>query len=436
MGDVPLAARMRPRSFEEFVGQGAPRRRGAGAHARALARLAALDHPVGTRGHRARRPWRTCSPTRSGAELMQLSAVNSGVADARKVMDGARGGLFRTVLFVDEVHRWSKAQQDVLLPAVEEGTVTLIGATTENPYFSLNTPLLSRCLLLRLEPLDDEAVATLLRRALDDADRGLGRAGLTIADDALQHLVSVAGGDARMALTGLEAAADAARAAGATRDHARRRGRRGAEEGHRLRPPGRRALRRDQRVHQVDPRLGPRRRAVLARPHDRGGGGPAVHRQAADRARERGHRHGRLAGAARRGRGRAGGRARGPARGAAEPGPRDDLPGDRARSRTACTRRSARRSRTRRRPNPCRCTCATRATRAPSSWATAKGTGTRTTSPGHAVEQEYRPPTLSDRRYYEPSGQGDDVAREPGTGRPLDDDRAVSAGCRRRRRVG
>ena len=151
-----------------------------------------------------------------GAELMQLSAVNSGVADARKIMDGARGGLFRTVLFVDEVHRWSKAQQDVLLPAVEEGTVTLIGATTENPYFSLNTPLLSRCLLLRLEPLDDEAVATLLRRALDDADRGLGRAGLTIADDALQHLVSVAGGDARMALTGLEAAADAARAADAT----------------------------------------------------------------------------------------------------------------------------------------------------------------------------------------------------------------------------
>ena len=147
---------------------------------------------------------------------MQLSAVNSGVADARKVMDGARGGLFRTVLFVDEVHRWSKAQQDVLLPAVEEGTVTLIGATTENPYFSLNTPLLSRCLLLRLEPLDDEAVAVLLRRALDDDDRGLGRAGLTIADDALEHLVTIAGGDARMALTGLEAAAEAARAADTT----------------------------------------------------------------------------------------------------------------------------------------------------------------------------------------------------------------------------
>ena len=153
---------------------------------------------------------------RSAPSFVQLSAVNSGVADARKVMDGARGGLFRTVLFVDEVHRWSKAQQDVLLPAVEEGTVTLIGATTENPYFSLNTPLLSRCLLLRLEPLDDEAVAVLLRRALDDDDRGLGRARPPIADDALGHLITIAGGDARMALTGLEAAAEAVLAADTT----------------------------------------------------------------------------------------------------------------------------------------------------------------------------------------------------------------------------
>jgi putative ATPase len=148
-----------------------------------------------------------------GADLVQLSAVSSGVADARKVMQAASGGMFRTVLFVDEVHRWSKAQQDVLLPAVEEGTVTLIGATTENPYFSLNTPLLSRCLLLRLEPLDDDAVAELVRRALADEDRGLGRSELSIDAEALEHLVTIAGGDARMALTGLEAAADAARAA-------------------------------------------------------------------------------------------------------------------------------------------------------------------------------------------------------------------------------
>jgi putative ATPase len=215
VADAPLAARMRPASFEEFVGQG---------HLvgqdRALTRILSrgslpsiiLWGPAGT----GKTTLAHLLADAVGADLMQLSAVSSGVADARKIMEGARGGLFRTVLFVDEVHRWSKAQQDVLLPAVEEGTVTLIGATTENPYFSLNTPLLSRCLLLRLEPLDDGSVATLLRRALVDEERGLGRAGLTISDDALEHLVTIAGGDARMALTGLEAAAEAAGAAGDT----------------------------------------------------------------------------------------------------------------------------------------------------------------------------------------------------------------------------
>jgi putative ATPase len=152
-----------------------------------------------------------------GAQLISLSAVSSGVADARKVMEGARsGGLFKTVLFVDEVHRWSKAQQDVLLPAVEEGTVTLIGATTENPYFSLNTPLLSRCLLMRLEPLEHDDLRALIQRAVADEERGLGEYHLAIDDDALEHLITIAGGDARMALTGLEAAALAATSAGET----------------------------------------------------------------------------------------------------------------------------------------------------------------------------------------------------------------------------
>jgi putative ATPase len=149
--------------------------------------------------------------------------VSSGVADARKVMQGARGGMFKTVLFVDEVHRWSKAQQDVLLPAVEDGTVTLIGATTENPYFSLNTPLLSRCLLLRLEPLTADELRALLSRALEDRERGLGELRMPVSDDALDHLVEIAGGDARMALTGLEAAVLASKAAGepeVTRDRA------------------------------------------------------------------------------------------------------------------------------------------------------------------------------------------------------------------------
>jgi len=149
-----------------------------------------------------------------GAEIEQLSAVSSGVADARKVMQRAAGGMLRTVLFVDEVHRWSKAQQDVLLPAVEDGTITLIGATTENPYFSLVTPLLSRCLLLRLEPLSDDEVREVLERALADPERGLGASSVKVEPEALEHLVEVAGGDARIALTGLDAAVLSAQAAG------------------------------------------------------------------------------------------------------------------------------------------------------------------------------------------------------------------------------
>ena len=213
MAEVPLAARMRPRSFEEFVGQG--HLFGPG---KALTTLVEGGHlpsmvlwgPAGT----GKTTLAYLLANAVGADLQQLSAVSSGVADARKVLERAGGGLVRTVLFVDEVHRWSKAQQDVLLPGVEEGRVTLIGATTENPYFSLVTPLLSRCLLLRLEPLGPEEVRTVVERALGDPDRGLGDHGVKVSDDALDHLVEIAGWDARVALTGLEAAVLSARAAG------------------------------------------------------------------------------------------------------------------------------------------------------------------------------------------------------------------------------
>jgi putative ATPase len=216
MADQPLAARMRPRSFEEFVGQS--HLVGPG---KVLSKLVEGGHlpsivlwgPAGT----GKTTLAHLLASAAGAQLTQLSAVSSGVADARKVMEGAKAGpgLFRTVLFVDEVHRWSKNQQDVLLPAVEEGTITLIGATTENPYFSLNTPLLSRCLLLRLEPLTAEDLLALLQRALEDPERGLGGLGVHATKDALEHLVEISGGDARMALTGLEAAALAASSTGA-----------------------------------------------------------------------------------------------------------------------------------------------------------------------------------------------------------------------------
>jgi putative ATPase len=213
MAEVPLATRMRPRSFAEFVGQ--THLVGPGT---ALSELIQGQHlpsvllwgPAGS----GKTTLAHLLADAVGAEVVQLSAVSSGVADARKVMERAKGGMLRTVLFVDEVHRWSKAQQDVLLPAVEEGTITLIGATTENPYFSLVTPLLSRCLLLRLEPLSPPEVRAVLLRALEDEGRGLGGIPVKVEEDALDHLVEVAGGDARIALTGLEAAVLSAKEAG------------------------------------------------------------------------------------------------------------------------------------------------------------------------------------------------------------------------------
>jgi putative ATPase len=213
MSREPLAVRMRPRSFEDMVGQG--HLIGPGKPLVALVAAGRLPSvllwgPAGT----GKTTLAHLMARSVGGEFVQLSAVASGVADARKVMGQARGSLIQTVLFVDEVHRWSKAQQDVLLPSVEDGTITFIGATTENPYFSLVSPLLSRCLMLRLEQLEPADIRLLLDRALADADRGLGGEGVKVSDEALEHLADIAGGDARVALTGLEAAVFAAKAQG------------------------------------------------------------------------------------------------------------------------------------------------------------------------------------------------------------------------------
>ncbi len=156
--------------------------------------------------------------------FVELSAITAGVKEVRAVIEGARratGGFGKeTVLFLDEIHRFSKAQQDSLLPAVENRWVTLIAATTENPYFSVISPLLSRSLLLTLEPLTDDDLRSLLRRALIE-ERGLGGA-VTLPEDAEAHLLRIAGGDARRALTALEAAAGAAIATGRRRSPWRR----------------------------------------------------------------------------------------------------------------------------------------------------------------------------------------------------------------------
>jgi putative ATPase len=156
-----------------------------------------------------------------GADFQQLSAVSSGVSDARRVMDHSKTTLFRTVLFVDEVHRWNKAQQEILLPAIEDGSITLMGATTENPYHSLVSPLLSRCLMLRLEPLEPDEIRHLIQIAVVDPERGMGALGVSLTDDAVDHLVELSGGDARAALTALEAAVLLADAGEAVIDGAR-----------------------------------------------------------------------------------------------------------------------------------------------------------------------------------------------------------------------
>jgi len=215
MAQVPLATRMRPRTLEEVVGQ--RHLLGEGKPLTALVESGRLPSvllwgPAGS----GKTTLAFILGTSVGGELVQLSAVASGVADARKVMQRAKDSMLPTVLFVDEVHRWSKSQQDVLLPAVEEGTIVLIGATTENPYFSLVSPLLSRCLLLQLEQLSSEDIRTLLDRALADPERGLGKVEVKVTDEALDHLASISGGDARIALTGLEAAVLAAEAKGAS----------------------------------------------------------------------------------------------------------------------------------------------------------------------------------------------------------------------------
>ncbi|WP_377268252.1 replication-associated recombination protein A [Peterkaempfera sp. SMS 1(5)a] len=218
-GRAPLAVRMRPRTLDEVAGQrqllgeGSPLRRlVATAHGPAATSSVILWGPPGT----GKTTLAYVISRATDRRFVELSAITAGVKEVRAVIDSARrevGASGReTVLFLDEIHRFSKAQQDSLLPAVENRWVTLIAATTENPYFSVISPLLSRSLLLTLESLTDDDIRELLHRAVAD-ERGLGGA-LVLEADAERHLVRLAGGDARRALTTLEAAAGAALAKG------------------------------------------------------------------------------------------------------------------------------------------------------------------------------------------------------------------------------
>jgi putative ATPase len=217
--EAPLAARMRPRSLDEFVGQDEILGPG-----RALRRAIEADRapsmilwgPPGS----GKTTLAEIVARSTGAHFSKLSAVTAGVADLRKVVAEAQARKRvgqRTVLFIDEIHRFNKAQQDAVLPYVEDGTVTLIGATTENPSFEVNSALLSRTRVFVLNQLSDEDIEAIVDRALHDRERGLGTLQLDIAPDARAALIGYANGDARTALSALEFAAQSARATNGVR---------------------------------------------------------------------------------------------------------------------------------------------------------------------------------------------------------------------------
>jgi putative ATPase len=203
----PLAAKMRPRVLDEYVGQS--HFLGPG---KLLRRMLVADRlnslifygPPGS----GKTALAHVIANHTKSRFAPLNAVAAGIKEVRELLAEARGHLEelgeRTILFIDEIHRFNRAQQDVLLPDVEDGVVILIGATTQNPFFAINTPLLSRSQIFRFEPLSRADIRALIRRALSDKERGLGNLNVTITDDALAFLVEACDGDARRALTALE----------------------------------------------------------------------------------------------------------------------------------------------------------------------------------------------------------------------------------------
>jgi putative ATPase len=210
--EAPLAARMRPRTLEEFVGQddiiGPGKLLRRAIEADRLFSSILLWGPPGT----GKTSLAQIIAGRTKSHFETLSAVLAGVAELRRVIAEAterrKHHNIRTILFVDEVHRWNKAQQDALLPHVENGTIVLIGATTENPYFEVIGALVSRSRIFQLRPLSEANVRELIRHALADPERGYGNRRIELEEDALAHLVDVAGGDARNALNALELAVE------------------------------------------------------------------------------------------------------------------------------------------------------------------------------------------------------------------------------------
>jgi putative ATPase len=207
--EAPLAARMRPRTLTEFVGQehiiGKGRVLRKAIESNQLPSIILWGPPGSGKTTIA-----NIVANSTDSHFSPVSAVSAGVGDLRKIIEEAkeRRKLYqkRTILFIDEIHRFNKGQQDAILPCVEDGTVTLIGATTENPSFEVNSPLLSRSRVFVLNPLTDEEVRLIILRALKDEERGLGKINVEMSEDALEHLTVMSGNDARTALNALEMA--------------------------------------------------------------------------------------------------------------------------------------------------------------------------------------------------------------------------------------
>jgi len=205
--EAPLAARMRPRTLEEFVGQehivGPGRVLRKAIESNQLPSIILWGPPGSGKTTLA-----NIIANSTNSHFSPVSAVSAGVADLRKIIEEARERrkLYqqKTILFIDEIHRFNKGQQDAILPFVEDGTVTLIGATTENPSFEVNTPLLSRSRVFVLKPLSDKEIRIIVMHALQDKERGLGEMNIDLPEDALEHLTVMAGHDARTALNALE----------------------------------------------------------------------------------------------------------------------------------------------------------------------------------------------------------------------------------------
>ncbi|KUK11078.1 MAG: AAA ATPase central domain protein [Clostridia bacterium 41_269] len=207
--EAPLAVRMRPRNLDEFVGQ--EQIIGPGKFLRRAIEEDKLGSIIlyGPPGSGKTALAHVISNTTS-ANFVQINAVTSGIGEIKEIIETAKRdlGMYgkKTILFIDEIHRFNKAQQDVLLPQVENGIITLIGATTENPYFEVNPPLLSRARIIRLERLTKDDIKEILFRALNDKERGLGNERIKIDDTVIEYLSDVSGGDARVALNTLELA--------------------------------------------------------------------------------------------------------------------------------------------------------------------------------------------------------------------------------------